>query len=361
MPDAESDIKTEILPGKWSMYKQLRKKWNVEDKSDFAHLIPGDPRTYHYSDEISYLEMYASSLYCITKKKGGWDALRHYEILLAGCVPYFLEVHNTPSRSLVFFPRDLIRSLMQLPGVPGEDDVAERLRRDSAIVINHSAFPRSEYESLRAAMLSYVEDHMLSAARARDLHLPHPRVFLHSQATMEKPVDYLRDLLLIGMLEIGLEVVATFDASYIFQDFNVSKLGSPWGVSYGRGFLYEQALHPSYKRFLTFWAPGDQPPREPFAYVKTTYNNKPHPKKSFFNRVIDVFVDGNDIWGAHPEPPNSARWYRREISDCHDLIKPARSLVGVLNSGIQSHRAMWLCIFTRFSKRVCPCRCHVAL
>ena len=310
----------------------------MENKRDFARLVPGDVRTYNYSEEVSYLEMYASSLYCITKKKGGWDCLRHYEILLAGCVPYFLDIRNIPGRSMVHFPHHLIQLLMRLPGLPSEDALADQLSHDANIMIDHEVFPKGEYESLRSAMLSFVESHMLSAKRASDLRLAHHRVFLHSAATVEKPVDYLRELLMVGLLENGHQVLTTFNASYIFEDFNVSRLDMPWGASYGRGFLYERGLPASKRQLLTHWLPGHPPPEEPFSYIKTTYNNKPYPAETFFNKTVDVFIDGNDIWGAHPEPDNAASWYRRELSDCHDFIQPARSLLGILNSGLLSKK-----------------------
>ena len=284
--------------------------------------------------------MYASSLYCITKKKGGWDCLRHYEILLAGCVPYFFDIGNMPRHSMVHFPHHLIRLLMQLPGVPSEDVLAARLSRNANVAIDRAVFPHGEYASLRADMLSFVESHLLCSHRASDLYGLKPRVFVHSQATIEKPVDYLRDLLLVGFLELGHSVYTTFNASYIFEDFDVSSLDAPWGVSYGRGFLYEQAVPSTYRHLYTFWARGDPPPKEPFSYIKTTYNNKPYPIETFFDKPVDTIVDGNDIWGAHPEPVDAAAWYRRELSDCHRLSKPAQVVLGILNSGRSSSASL---------------------
>ncbi|CAE7718942.1 Ccrn4l [Symbiodinium microadriaticum] len=241
---------------------------------------------------------------------------------------------------------------MQLPGVPGEDFLASRLGKlgqstNTNVLIDRAVFPVNEYERLRAAMLSYVESHMLCKNRASELQAL-PRVFIHSYATKEKPVDYLRELLVVGLMETGHQVYTTFNASYVFQDFDVSGLDAPWGLgSYGRGFLYERALPPSYRSRFNIWIPGDSPPDEPFSYIKTTYNNKPYPIETFFDKAVDVVVDGNDIWGAHPEPV-SATWYRRELSDCHHLIKPARVLLGTLNSG-----ALWNCEVSPQS-RLCP-------
>ena len=41
-------------------------------------------------------------------KKGGWDCMRHYEILANSCIPYFPEINDCPSTTMVPFPKHLI-------------------------------------------------------------------------------------------------------------------------------------------------------------------------------------------------------------------------------------------------------------
>lgn len=68
-------------------------KENCLKKTRFiAPLIPGDNTTYIYNTEKDYYESYQSSYYAITTKKGGWDCLRHYEILANNCIPYFVDI-----------------------------------------------------------------------------------------------------------------------------------------------------------------------------------------------------------------------------------------------------------------------------
>lgn len=69
---------------------------------EFADLGPGetgDKSNYRYGpdDEAAYHKMYQNSLFALTKKKGGWDCLRHYEILANGCIPIFetLSSHSS--------------------------------------------------------------------------------------------------------------------------------------------------------------------------------------------------------------------------------------------------------------------------
>ncbi|CAK9066495.1 unnamed protein product [Durusdinium trenchii] len=332
-------IQYSIPTRKWQHYRPLRERRKTWD---FAPLIPGDPQTYQYTEEESYLEMYASSLFCITKKKGGWDCLRHYEILLAGCMPYFLDIDLMPSRSMVNFPKLLIQALMRLPGVPPESDVVEAMSNGtgSRLTLDHGRFDRALFERLRKKVLHYVEDgntkeFMLSSQRALELRITTPRVFVHSTCTAAKPVDYLRELLVIGLLELGLEIYVNCDMSYIFADFDVANPPPSARTSYGRGFLYERALETSAQQRLTFWRTGDPVPSEPLTYVKTTYNNKPIPQEDLVSRGVDLVVDGNDIWAPHHPPPSSAlqRWFLREGTSCHEFQRPAQQVLAMLDSG----------------------------
>ena len=64
--------------------------------------------TYIYDSENDYYNGYKNSLFAITKKKGGWDCMRHYEILACGCIPYFIDLEQCPSNTLFNFPKQLI-------------------------------------------------------------------------------------------------------------------------------------------------------------------------------------------------------------------------------------------------------------
>lgn len=74
-----------------------------------ASLIPGDLTTYVYGkhDEQLYYDMYKKSRFAITKKKGGWDCLRHYEILMNGCIPLFENLKDCPEYTMTTYPKHL--------------------------------------------------------------------------------------------------------------------------------------------------------------------------------------------------------------------------------------------------------------
>lgn len=78
----------------------------------FSPLIPGDNKTYIYKDELSYNENYRESFFAFTYKKGGYDCLRHYEILANNCIPYFINIENIPNLTMHNFPKDLCSEII---------------------------------------------------------------------------------------------------------------------------------------------------------------------------------------------------------------------------------------------------------
>ena len=101
-----------ILPISFAIPKEkivkniLRKPSNL-----LSPLIPGKLNTYIYENENQYYEMYQNSIFALTYKKAGWDCLRHYEILMNGCIPLFLDLEKCPQQTMVNFPKERLISL----------------------------------------------------------------------------------------------------------------------------------------------------------------------------------------------------------------------------------------------------------
>ena len=84
-----------------------------------ASIDPRDRSTYIYQTEQDYYSDYAQSLFAFTTKKGGWDALRHYEIMANGAIPLFLDLDQCPHTTCMQLPKpELLEalSLMHLDG-----------------------------------------------------------------------------------------------------------------------------------------------------------------------------------------------------------------------------------------------------
>jgi hypothetical protein len=182
----------------------------------FAHIIPGDSSTYIFREEQAYSKDYQDSLFGHTRKKGGWDCLRHYEILANGCIPWFKDLDLCPSDTLAQFPKDLVREAMQ-SDTPND------------------FIPR---------LLDYTRTHLTCRAMAQyvfdTVGCPTPRKVLFLSGNPNP--DYLRCLTLIGMKQIlGNQCMESVPIPHIYEDYPTPE------TLYGRGFTYSRILPQSAK------------------------------------------------------------------------------------------------------------------
>ena len=101
-----------ILPISFAIPKEkIIKDINKKPLNLLSPLIPGKLNTYIYKNENEYYEMYKDSIFALTYKKAGWDCLRHYEILMNGCIPLFLNLESCPDQTMVNFPKEKLINL----------------------------------------------------------------------------------------------------------------------------------------------------------------------------------------------------------------------------------------------------------
>ena len=84
---------------------------NPKPLNILAPLIPGKYSTYIYENEQDYYQSYQNSVFALTYKKMGWDSLRHYEILMNGCIPLFLNIDKCPEKILTNLPKKLLSEI----------------------------------------------------------------------------------------------------------------------------------------------------------------------------------------------------------------------------------------------------------
>lgn len=107
-----------VKPINFCIPKDLIVKEMPKKEKDYANIIPGNKSTYIYTEEQPYYEDYQKSYFGVTVKKGGWDCLRHYEILMNGCIPFWFSIdeewnlENCPKTTMMKFPKKLILSAM---------------------------------------------------------------------------------------------------------------------------------------------------------------------------------------------------------------------------------------------------------
>lgn len=123
---------------------------------------PRDRSTYVYSmeNQAEYYRQYGESYFGFTRRQGGWDCMRHYEILAAGCVPYFEGIADCPSGTLTFLPKGELTAAVALhdrwTGCGQDID-------DYTKILARLRFALTEYLTTEA-MAKYVLNKMTEAA-----------------------------------------------------------------------------------------------------------------------------------------------------------------------------------------------------
>jgi hypothetical protein len=181
-----------------------------------ATVIPGQLDTYIFDEEGDYYADYQSSQYALTTKKGGWDCLRHYEILANGCIPLFPNLENCPLRTMTFFPKQLVIDANLHPEL--YDSHASQL-------LDHT---RNNLTTEKmASYILKVTDH----TQAKSV------LFLSGFNPCALGVDYLRCLTLHGFKKIFGKNCHEYPCiSHLYTDYNdTSNL-------YGKGFSCSKLL-----------------------------------------------------------------------------------------------------------------------
>lgn len=194
---------------------------------DFASIIPGNISTYIYNDEESYYRDYQRSYFALTRRKGGWDCLRHYEILANGCIPYFLDLESCPANTMHLLPKKLILEAMHLRGVyQGR--------------IDHNLFDKKRYYEILHELLEYMHQHLNAKAVAQYMldaigYQGNGNILFLGY---NDDVDYLKGCLLIGLKELLADRIIDIPRlNHIYTDFT----GNTKAL-YGKGFSYTKVV-----------------------------------------------------------------------------------------------------------------------
>lgn len=74
-----------------------------------SKIWPGDP--YGFEDEQEFLDQYRASHYAFSPKKGGWDTMRHLEIMGSGCIPIIPKVNSISEMALFGYPKRFLEGI----------------------------------------------------------------------------------------------------------------------------------------------------------------------------------------------------------------------------------------------------------
>jgi hypothetical protein len=91
--------------------KIIKDTSNIKKTKMLADYIPNScsGSGYIYNTEEDYYNNYREAFFGFTCKKGGWDCMRHYEILANYCLPRFIHLEHCPTKTMKNFPKTLVR------------------------------------------------------------------------------------------------------------------------------------------------------------------------------------------------------------------------------------------------------------
>ncbi len=125
-----------IFPIGYSIHKSKLFFGDKEIKKNFSDSIPSmenctptSSSKYIFDNEGDYYMDYQVSKFGITKKKGGWDSMRHYEILSNKCIPIFENIDSCPNLTLTKLPKGLLSYINKNYDKIGDEEYS-RLNRE---------------------------------------------------------------------------------------------------------------------------------------------------------------------------------------------------------------------------------------
>jgi hypothetical protein len=230
----------------------------VPDKAAaFSAVDPANRSTYGYSfsTEALYRRNMAHSYYAMTMKKAGWDAMRHYEIIASGSVPYFSDLQDgCPDHTLPFLPKMLLTEGKRIADAARYS--YDSLNRTRALIF--PLFDADAYGDTSCCLLQFARRYLTSVALAQYvLDVTHnaaaKKVLILFPGHPDRFYDYLTLALIHGMRTLkGVENVGYFPSDKLlfellagdtpFRELNERQI---WGLGYSwaHRLEYTQADH----------------------------------------------------------------------------------------------------------------------
>ena len=204
---------------------------SVPNKTDhIAELVPGNMNTYKYSSsqETEYNQMYQRARFAYTMKKGGWDCMRHYEIMANGCIPIFKGLDQCPPLTLTTFPKQLIQQA-------------------ETRCIDWRPEHQSEYTYYANKMLRHVRENCSTTATTQYFLEKMGNIKPHNVLLImgNCGVNYTRETFWIGMKRY-IQSQGGVAVEYPKIDFLYENYSGEKSRLYGNGFTYAYRLKDDY-------------------------------------------------------------------------------------------------------------------
>jgi hypothetical protein len=207
------------------------KKKVVSSIIPVSNLIPG--HTYPYSVESEYYAEYQQSMFAFTKKKAGWDCMRHYEIMANGCIPVFEDIENCPKSIMTLMPKLLfIKANSLYDKYGGKTDISQ-----------FSSEEMTECHDMIKELLKYTRTHLTTTELAK--YVLEKSNYRYRSANIlylsgDTSPDYMRCLTLHGLKQIfGKKCHDYPKVPHIYKSDTID-----FSSLYGKGMTYSNLLDP---------------------------------------------------------------------------------------------------------------------
>ena len=207
-----------------------------EKKRLLSPLIPGVNSTYIYNNETDYYNNYKESYFAVTCKKGGWDAMRHYEILACGCIPLFIDIDNCPKNTLTFLPKDIINSSNHYYDIIKKYNTFDEIRQEDKEMCN------TYISYLLKNTRNFLTNEKMAQYILRTINKNNTKRILFLSGITD--ADYLRCTTLVGFKELfNTECHDYPKIPHIYTDYSVEDSKK----CYGKGMSYTRLIDPSFR------------------------------------------------------------------------------------------------------------------
>jgi hypothetical protein len=320
-------ISFSIPQGNVAPYVNRDKWWGFLPYIPGTFPFGGDPK-YHfgYQDEWLKDQLHRHSFFAWSHKRGGWDCMRHLEILSSGAIPYFADLDLCPKMTLSNYPKELIKQAMALPGLEHIGQVRRHEERmDTKFMIRN---PRGHVNFKRTGELDFAKFDAEAYFDIADQILNHTRQYMTTAATVayilktikyEEPkhvlmigrwtYDYLHQTIESGLSDLGIRTTVLGHTTDWVLKKKLDPSKPPPTEAEMEDFRMDRQRQSGHKQIPGLaWFYGFRN----LPHI-TRHSNKGRHDSDIRRRILDNEFD-LVIYTYTENEPMSRRWYWNEVS-----------------------------------------------
>lgn len=277
---------------------------NITDKCKLiATIKPGNLKTYIFDNEYDYYKDYQVSLFGITKKKDGWDCLRHYEIMANGCLPVFENLEECPALTMTTLDMDTLLEI---------NSIYQSLKHKTYEMLTKNEIDKCL--NLSTKILDYCNiNHTTRALAEYILSKSNYTVSKILFLSQDLRPDYLRCLSLIGFKELlGSNCHDFPEVPHIYTDYPHSCKNL-----YGKGMTYTKIINKEYRSRINQTQIIKNIKQKHYDLIVYGSCIRGMPFYNNISRLYDadriILLNGEDTFGEAGRPWQRGNWDRSKI------------------------------------------------